>query len=165
MECGKVATLRRKPFSEKVINIRRLHHRQLVICAVNIALFSETLVMLAAASFKVRFVPFSRITASLARRNLQPSSCPIDLGRLSWAVHGIASRMPFRCKCIERALCLQGMLRRRGCSSTLHYGVRRSDDGDIAAHVWLSVGDDILIGGEAAPDFVRIASFPVMAGA
>ena len=83
----------------------------------------------------------------------------VDCGRLRWAIWAVARRLPLRTKCIEMAVCLHAMLRRRGIASTLHYGIRRDDVGNLGAHVWLSIDGQVVIGGEAAPDFACVATF------
>jgi NADPH-dependent 2,4-dienoyl-CoA reductase/sulfur reductase-like enzyme len=120
------------------------------------------MVALMVASLKVQLLPFRRITSAILRHETsQPR--PVDLAQLRWAVQAAARRCPLRTKCIEMAIALQAMLRRRGVSSTLHYGVRRGGEG-LAAHVWLSVGDELVLGGEAAPDFACVAAFSTPVG-
>jgi hypothetical protein len=36
------------------------------------------------------------------------------------------------------------------------YGVARSPEGELHAHAWLTVGNRVVLGGEAAPDFTPI---------
>lgn len=68
-------------------------------------------------------------------------------------------RLPFRTKCYEDALAAQSMLARRGRSSRLHFGGRKSD-GALTAHVWLTSGENIVVGGEEAEKFANLASSP-----
>jgi hypothetical protein len=60
--------------------------------------------------------------------------------------------------CFESALALRAMLARRGVGATLHYGIAREEG--LKAHVWLSIGDDVVIGAEEASGFVEVAAFP-----
>jgi hypothetical protein len=48
------------------------------------------------------------------------------------------------------------MLRWRGVPGTIVYGVARSPEGELTAHTWLTVGERIVLGGEAAGDFTAI---------
>jgi hypothetical protein len=50
------------------------------------------------------------------------------------------------------------MLRRRGVSSVMHYGVRRSADRQMRAHTWLEVDNRMLLGGESARLYAPIHS-------
>ena len=68
-------------------------------------------------------------------------------------------KVPWRAECFESALCLRKMLRRRGIASTLHYGIGAGESGALNAHVWLSVGGEVLIGGENAAEFACVATF------
>jgi hypothetical protein len=63
--------------------------------------------------------------------------------------------------CIEKGLATQRMLREAGIDAVLHYGARHADDsGKLQAHVWVSVAGETIIGGEEAPDFAEIATYP-----
>jgi hypothetical protein len=61
--------------------------------------------------------------------------------------------------CIEQGLAAQRMLRSAGAEAVLHYGAQH-EPAKLAAHVWVSVGGTIVIGGEEAADFREIATFP-----
>jgi hypothetical protein len=52
------------------------------------------------------------------------------------------------------------MLRRRGIASVLNYGVGRREEQRLAAHVWVDVDGETVIGGEEAPNYARLARFP-----
>jgi hypothetical protein len=53
------------------------------------------------------------------------------------------------------------MLRRRGISSVLHSGVAREGDQqrELKAHVWVTSGDQMVVGGEVAGQFTELARF------
>ncbi len=137
--------------------LSRLHHG-------GVMLLAEALVELTAASAKVRFAPFRRITSAITQQVVSAKPRVVDVDRLRWAVQAAARRLPLRTKCIEMALCLQAMLRRRGVASVLHYGVRRDEQGTLGAHVWLTIDGEYVIGGECAPEFACLATFaPPMA--
>lgn len=81
------------------------------------------------------------------------------LERVVRAIEYVAPRLPFRALCYQRGLAAQRMLRRRGIDAILHYGARQADH-DLTAHVWVTVGPTIVIGGEARPGYVEVARFP-----
>ncbi|MDQ3080569.1 MAG: lasso peptide biosynthesis B2 protein [Pseudomonadota bacterium] len=124
-----------------------------------VGLLGEALVELTAASLKVRFIPFRRITSAITRSAISADARPVDIDRLRWAIQAAARRLPLRTKCIETALALQAMLRRRGVASVLHYGVRRDEEGTLGAHVWLTIEGEFVIGGESAAEFACVATF------
>ncbi len=66
---------------------------------------------------------------------------------------------PFRTVCVHEGLVLQRMLRRKAAQQILCYGSNQTG-GELKSHVWVKIGDDILIGGEAALEFQLLASYP-----
>lgn len=123
----------------------------------NMLLLAEALLALAIASLAIRLLPFRRVVARAARPPARTAAGPVDVALLRRAVEAWARRVPWRAVCFQSALALQSMLRRRGIASAMHYGIRR--DGDLEAHVWLSVGDEVVIGGSAAEGFAEVATF------
>jgi hypothetical protein len=117
---------------------------------------------LSGASAAVAFLPFRKAigfgSIALKRRlDVVPEECV-------WAVDIVAQRLPWRTMCIQKGLALQRLLRRGGVDAVLHYGARRAaESGELQAHVWVSVADQVIIGGEDAPDFAEIAVFPLVA--
>jgi hypothetical protein len=55
------------------------------------------------------------------------------------------------------------MLQRRGFRTKLHYGVAQTSERGLAAHVWITYQDVPIIGGEEAPNFNCLATFPAIA--
>jgi hypothetical protein len=52
------------------------------------------------------------------------------------------------------------MLRRRGIDARLHYGLANGEENALKAHVWVEALGEILVGGENAGEYVRVATFP-----
>jgi len=52
------------------------------------------------------------------------------------------------------------MLRRRGIDARLHYGLANDEGQALKAHVWVEAVGLILVGGEGADQYVRVATFP-----
>lgn len=106
----------------------------------------DALASLIGASIMIRALPF-RLTARLAgyRGNPRAAADMRLARRVRWLVRGWARLLPWRAKCFEQGLAAQWMLRRRGIASRFHYGVARDAD-EMSAHVWVSIGDAILIG-------------------
>ena len=123
----------------------------------NRLLILEAIAALLPAAAAVRFRPFAQVVRSGGkvrgrRRSVEPR-------RLARMVEIARDKVPWRAKCFESALCLRTMLRRRGIASTLHYGIGAEKSGALNAHVWLSVGGEVLIGGENAAEFACVATF------
>ena len=115
--------------------------------------------LLTAASACVAILPF--------RSAIRFGSVPVEQGRrrniddVIWAVEAAASRLPWRTVCIEKGLVAQRMLRSSGVDAILHYGARhRPEGGRLEAHVWVTVDDQAVIGGEEAAGFARVATYP-----
>lgn len=124
----------------------------------------EAFLILASASLAIKLVPFRRTVAMVSTRPRQGGHSAPERDRIiaqcRWAVVALARRVPWRAVCFQRGLALHLMLRRRGIDSVLHYGVDQSEGHGLRAHVWISAGGRIVLGGEEAPQFACLASFP-----
>jgi hypothetical protein len=134
--------------------------------AANRRLLAEALPALALASLAVKLVPFRRLAAWCSRSRLRACAAADEafLRKARWSVEAWAKRVPWRTVCFQKGLALHLMLRGRGIPSVLHYGVRKDAGAGLKAHVWLTVGGRPVIGGEEAPAFACLASFPAHEG-
>lgn len=69
------------------------------------------------------------------------------------AVDAVLRRVPLPGTCLRRALAVGVMLRET--NPVLHVGVRPTPDG-LRAHAWLVVGDETVVEGDGAEDFVPL---------
>lgn len=116
-------------------------------------------VILTAASAAVAVLPF-RKAVRFGSVPLGPRRV-VSIGECVWAVEAAARRLPWRTMCIEKGLAVQRMLRTGGVEAVLHYGARHHpDSGKLEAHVWVTADGRDVIGGEQAPDFARVATYP-----
>ena len=124
----------------------------------------EAFVTLAAASVAIRLLPFRRTALLMAKRAVTKRATPVSqdatVNQCRWAVNAWADRVPWRAVCFQRGLALHLMLRRRGIVSVLQYGVAQDVAKGLQAHVWVEAGGRLVMGGENAADFRRVASFP-----
>lgn len=75
------------------------------------------------------------------------ASDPPSVGHIGWAVK-IASRyVPLATHCLTRAVSAEILLRRRGYSAELCYGVRRTREAPFIGHAWVESGGVVVIGG------------------
>ena len=123
----------------------------------NRLLVLEAIGRLLPAAMAVRFLPFARVVEAGGKVSGRRGA--VEPRRLARMVEIARGKVPWRAKCFESALCLRAMLRRRGIASTLHYGIGAEESGALSAHVWLSVGGEVLIGGENAAQFACVATF------
>lgn len=114
---------------------------------------------LAAASAATRLLPFKRYIELGARpiRQTDRATGP-EIARI---VDALGRRLPFRAVCLQQGIALQWMLRRRGVEAILHYGVQLpKTEGEIRAHVWVSVDGRVLIGAPQHEDYTEVARYP-----
>lgn len=110
--------------------------------------------------------------AYLRRRNQHRLSYAIAEDSLERAravgkvVEAVARHLPFQTRCLQQALAVQRMLRRRRLPGTLCLGVstRREDrvapKRGLAAHAWVCVGERIVCGGVQVDRYAVVARFP-----
>lgn len=123
-------------------------------------MLAEALAALALASLAIALLPFRRVAAAASAPVRGPARTdPEIVRRARSALIGWSRRVPWRTVCFQKGLALHWMLRRRGIPSVLVYGARRDGEG-LAAHVWIDVDGETVIGGEEAPDFACLARFP-----
>ncbi len=77
---------------------------------------------------------------------------------IAWAVEDVGARVWMNASCLPRALAAHAMLRRRGIASRLCLGVARAGDA-LAAHAWVEIGADKIVGAAEAAAFTRLAAF------
>src|SRR5687768_15180416 len=124
------------------------------------ALLIEAVLALAAASSAIRFRPFKR-AIRMGSLPLTGQQATDDMtGDVRWAVETAARNVPWRAMCIQQGLALQWMLRRRGIDARLHYGIAKDEAGELQAHVWVAAGGSVIIGGDEAPRFKCVATYP-----
>ena len=119
----------------------------------------EAAVMLVLAGLAVRFVAPARIFAWADRQPRRIHRFAVDEASwISWAVESLGSRHWMNARCLPRALAAHAMLRRRGIASRLCLGVARDKD-EFAAHAWVEIGNNKLVGVSEAMAFTRLAAF------
>ena len=132
-------------------------------------LAGQALAWLAVAAFALRAFSFKTAMTLAVPALPGPGRgkplAPLLAEDIRWAVLAAARRAPWRTVCIHRGLAAQMMLRRRGAASRLYYGARSDglqEDGSraLAAHVWVKLGDRVVVGGEGADRFAVLAAFP-----
>ena len=116
--------------------------------------------LLAYINLALRLRPFSKVIC-LGSVPIIPNETPQDqvIGPAVRAVKRASYAAPWRTACIHDGLALQLMLRRRGVPAVLCYGTRQLD-GKLQAHVWVRVGDEIVLGEEDAPHYHLVATYP-----
>jgi hypothetical protein len=134
--------------------------------AANRRLLAEALPALVLASIAVKLAPFRRLAAWASRggRGAGGGADEAFLRKARWSIEAWAKRVPWRTVCFQKGLALHVLLRSRGIASILHYGVRQEAGAGLKAHVWVTVDGRPVIGGEDAPAFACLATFPPQEG-
>jgi hypothetical protein len=117
----------------------------------------EATIMLVLAQLAVKILPAARVLAWTAHppRRIRRFAAD-EVGWVCWAVETAGAWT--KALCLPRALAAQTMLRRRGIASRLCLGVARNG-GALAAHAWIEIGRDTIVGGAEAARFTRLAEF------
>jgi hypothetical protein len=119
----------------------------------------EAAVMLATAWVAVHWLPASWILRWARRAPRRICRFSQDqVGWVTWSVETIGAKPWMQAVCLPRALAAQAMLRRRGIASRLCLGVAREGEA-LAAHAWLELEREIIVGGGEAPRFQRLVEF------
>jgi hypothetical protein len=100
---------------------------------------------------------FGRLERPPART--PPPQSTLAVEQVRDAVLAVSRHAPVRFVCFPQALAAHAMLRRRGIPSRLHYGVRRSADGQLRAHTWLEADGRTILGGETSALFSHIQAW------
>ena len=116
---------------------------------------------LAASRAALLGIPFRLIARHLGRQlapgDMTGSSASASLvaRRVGSAVERMARHTPWNSTCLTQTIAGKFMLRRRGVSSQLYLGTRKDESGQLLAHSWLLVGNEILIGGSGHETFAN----------
>ena len=119
---------------------------------------AEAVAGLAVATAAIRWLPF-RMIVRLIGKSFPTAAGNSDPNAVSRAVKRAARRLPWRTVCFHEALAAHWMLRRRGHASRVRYGLRQGEQ-ILTAHVWVTVGDRIVIGEEHDNLHTSVAVFP-----
>jgi hypothetical protein len=97
-------------------------------------------------------LPF-RFVQRFAERNPKKSN-PMDLpDRYVWAIRAVCRYVP-GATCLTQALAAQVLLAQSGHKSHIEIGVRKDEQQRLLAHAWVVYGDQIVIGGAEANDYL-----------
>jgi Transglutaminase-like superfamily len=123
------------------------------------AYLREATLMLARARVAVWLLPPACIFAWANRPQRHSRRFAADQAPwVAWSIETMSVMPWIKASCLASALAAHAMLRRRGIASRLCLGVAR-DESAVAAHAWIEVGRDVIVGGAEAGRFTRIAQF------
>jgi hypothetical protein len=104
---------------------------------------------LAVARLMMLAMSFKRLAArlSVSEDTTGRDADPQVISKVSWAVASAANNVPWRSDCFPQTIAASKLLRKCGHGSTIHLGVERTSDDNIAGHAWLTCGGTVVVGG------------------
>jgi hypothetical protein len=90
---------------------------------------------------------------------METEKAPAFVARVSWAVQAVARRVPWRAVCFHQGIAAQQMLCRAGIGAELHYGVAKSPEKGLEAHVWVTANGLTVVGGKTRDRFAELGLF------
>ena len=111
-----------------------------------------------AARIQLAITPFDQLAHKLSSETNGGSKVadPDWLQRISFAIRAAANNVPWRSDCFPQAIAARAMLKRGDYASTIHLGVEKAGEGELAAHAWLTCGETVVTGGEEADRYAEI---------
>jgi len=123
-------------------------------------LLAEAAVRLLWARSVLVAVPFARIARGLERPVAVPAEVSAEtIRRIRWAVETAARVLPVSLTCLPQGLAACGLLRARGGSPAMYYGVASRGEGRFEAHVWVEAAGMPVVGHRVADEFTVLTVF------
>lgn len=105
------------------------------------------------AGFRCWKIAIEKFTNGNIRRDPAIQLSAVEFARAAeWSVNAAARHLPLRANCLDRALTLWWMLRRRGLPAELRIGARK-EQGRFEAHAWVELSGAIFDAAEASGNF------------
>ncbi len=127
-------------------------------------LYLEVMFTLCFARLLILFFPFKRLAEIMSKPVKPLQSTKIEerhyteAVEVSQVVRSLSKKVPFRAYCFEQALCTQMLLRRRGISSQIFFGLNKPED-HLLAHAWCMYKGVTLTGEKGMERFTTVKSF------
>ena len=93
-------------------------------------------------------VPFPELSARLGAIAGNEAADPELPRRVGFAVRAAAGSVPWRSDCFPQVIAGWMLLKHYGYNSSIHLGVERVGDDDLAGHAWLTCRGKVVMGGE-----------------
>jgi len=132
----------------------------------DLLLAAEAFLLLTIFRICLTLVPVGTILRAIARGRVSdptpepplPDRTLTQALRIRWAVEAVTRNAATPFVCFPQTLAGYTMLRLRGISSAMVYGVAHTPDPEakLIAHTWLTVGDRIVLGGEGSAAFTPL---------
>ena len=112
----------------------------------------------------IKFVPFKTIGEFLGQymvlSNVTVSEKKLRQAKvIAKLLRYITQITPWRVMCFEQALTAAQLYKVLGIPFDIFFGTKRMTDGSLCAHSWISVGGQVMTGGEEMADFKVLANY------
>lgn len=146
------------------MELRPMHNERDPVRAREAFIFQEAILFLGLARLMTAAMKFSWFSRMLGKQvscePKVPGKAQLERAQeVAFAVAQMSRRVPWKARCLVRAIAAQLMLGRRRINSTLYLGVSRSNDKPLKAHAWVKCGDAFLTGERPAMDYTVVARF------
>ena len=122
-------------------------------------LLFQAALLVGAARLGLWLLPF-RVVPSLLERLAwliaQRTSTQIAAERIAWAVVAVCSYIPVA-TCLTQALAACALLARYGHPAQLRIGVARAAPGQLLAHAWVELDQQVILGGAISGRYTPLA--------
>ena len=129
-----------------------------------INLFIQTCILSLISSLMVSILPMRLYIKWLGEKGKESSVSAIEgksmeIFLIEKTMRRIVRHLPWRPKCLSRAITAKILLNRRKISSTIYLGVAKDGDIKMVAHAWLRCGNIIVSGKEEMQKFTPVVFF------
>ena len=127
-------------------------------------LFLEAALWLGIARLSIVMFRFRRVAPHLGIHMAESSEtvnpdCKDFVKQISWALQTASRYLPWKCRCLTKAIAGKKMFKRRGIGSTIYFGVAKDDKENLMAHAWLRCGDLVVTGERDMNQFSVVSTF------
>ncbi|MCE7992729.1 MAG: lasso peptide biosynthesis B2 protein [Roseivirga sp.] len=127
-------------------------------------LLLEVLILLGVGRLSVLVFPFKKIAGWMGQvqeETLEELSEAHrqSLVRLASAILAVSKYTPWNSNCFAQALCAHWVLKRRGWSHTIYFGVKKEEHKLMKAHAWLRMGNKIVTGRVGHKQYTVLSKF------
>ncbi len=110
------------------------------------------------------FLPFKAISHFLGETGRESSTSVLHIHdeyvrTIARYIKTMSRFMPWKSTCLVQAAAGKILMNRKKIDSTVYFGVKKDNKNKLQAHAWLRVGQDIILGGENASEFVVVSMF------
>lgn len=82
--------------------------------------------------------------------------------KIAYFIQKIAIYLPWQPVCLDKAIALQGMLKKRRITHTVYFGMRRKREGGWQAHAWVRVASLDVIGKYQLESYAVVAMCAIL---